>query len=262
MSRKQSLIVGVGVNSVHLYTDNNGSRIVNVGTPINDNDATNKLYVDTRMSTANIIAGSGLDRVNNTLNVSNSLPFVTELGTINSSTWAANTIAVNYGGTGRTSFNSNKLVLGNGSNQLLTTDNLYYDANSFKINTNTSITSSLDSIGIGSGGALTVLGGTAISGDVFIGNNLYTSGAITVGNLVVNGSSTWPSINTTNLNCSNLTSSNFITTNITTSSLNSPNAILTNITCTNINNNYIPNTNKNCQKSQRMFLTGSYIYNN
>ena len=239
MSRKQSLIVGVGVNSVHLYTDNNGSRIVNVGTPINDNDATNKLYVDTRMSTANIIAGSGLDRVNNTLNVSNSLPFVTELGTINSSTWAANTIAVNYGGTGRTSFNSNKLVLGNGSNQLLTTDNLYYDANSFKINTNTSITSSLDSIGIGSGGALTVLGGTAISGDVFIGKNLYTSGAITVGNLVVNGSSTWPSINTTNLNCSNLTSSNFITTNITTSSLNSPNAILTNITCTNINNNYI-----------------------
>lgn len=55
---------------------------------------------------------------------------VTQIGTITTGTWNASVIQTAYGGTGRTSFTSGQLLIGNGTGSLQTTTDVYVDGTS------------------------------------------------------------------------------------------------------------------------------------
>jgi len=239
-----------GVN-VHNYIRTvHQARIENVGLPTNDSDAATKKYVDDNITSSEIYAGSGLNKVGTTFSVNSNLSHVTGLGNINSGTWSANAITVPYGGTGKTSFTANKIVMGDGANPLVSISEFSFESNRLQSTVPLYITNTTTSIGVGSGGSLTVLGGASISGKVWLGNelnvanNVNISGDVTLGNLKILGTSNFGSVSAndgaytnttvTNLVNTNITSSSIITSNIKTTNFTASNCISTNITNTNI----------------------------
>ena len=117
MSRKQSKNIPQHVDSLHVYkyVDNNNARIRNVANPLYYSDVATKEYVDNNIVVSSLTNGNGILISNGSINVSSSLLHVNQIGTINTGTWSANTINVLYGGTGKNSINSNKLIVGNGT---------------------------------------------------------------------------------------------------------------------------------------------------
>ncbi len=72
--------------------------------------------------------GAGLSGASGyAITVDANLPMVVGLGEITSGSWAATTIDVPYGGTGQTSFNTNGIVVGNGSNALSASNLFTFD---------------------------------------------------------------------------------------------------------------------------------------
>jgi uncharacterized protein YjbI with pentapeptide repeats len=252
MSRHKSskLTYDFGGVNVFEYIRTNNARIENVGRPSKDNDAATKKYVDDNITSSEIYTGSGLNKVGTTFSVNSNLSHVTGLGNINTGTWSANAITVPYGGTGKTSFTANKIVMGDGANPLVSISELSFESNRLQSSAPLYITNNATSTGIGSGGSLTVLGGASISGKVWMGNelnvanNVNISGDVTLGNLKILGTSNFGSVSAndgsytnstiTNLLNTNITSSNIITSNIKTTNLTTSNCISTNITNTNI----------------------------
>ena len=238
-----------GVN-VFKFIHTNNARIENVGTPSKDDDAATKKYVDDNITSSEIYTGSGLNKVGTTFSVNSNLSHVTGLGNINSGTWSANAITVPYGGTGKTSFSANKLVMGDGANPLVSISEVSFESNRLQSTAPLYITNTTASTGIGSGGSLTVLGGASISGKVWLGgdvnisNNVNIGGDVTLGSLKILGTSNFGSVSATdgvytnstitNLQNTNITSSSVVTSNVKTTNLTTSNCISTNITNTNI----------------------------
>lgn len=246
MSHSKSQTKAFGGIEVQEFININNAKISNVGIPTNANDAATKQYVDNNIQTSGIYPGVGLYRSGNTFNVSTDLSHVTNFGTIQTGTWGANVIGVIYGGTGRSSFTSNKLVLGNGASNLSSADSLSIDpSGNFNIGTtaNVFISSTQPSTGLGTGGALTVLGGASFSRSVQFGEDLIVGGSInissdmTVGNIVIRGSSTFNAVNAansqfTNATIANVSTTNALTTNITTSNIRGTTSTFTNNSAT------------------------------
>lgn len=205
-------------------------RIENVLPPELPNDAATKQYVDDHISSSNIDVGIGLEKIGSTFNVKSTLTHVNQIGNINTGTWSADTINIPYGGTGKSSFTNNKLIIGNGTSPLISVNQLTFSNNLFTMDTTVRILNTTSSVGIGTGGSLTVLGGASISGKVFIGQDLNVSGNITVGNITINGSSSFNGVVATNSNSQNGTISNLWTSNITSSNLTTTNLNSINLT--------------------------------
>jgi trimeric autotransporter adhesin len=249
MAQSQNINYYLGSVKVKHFIDSNNARLSNVGTPIANNDAATKEYVDNNITSSGIQAGTGINISNNIINVSNNLSHVTAIGNINTGSWSANTINVPYGGTGKSSFTPNKLVMGDGTNPLVSLSELSLESNCFKVTCPIKILDSTNAIGLGSGGSFTTLGGASISGKVFIGNdvvisnNTYIQGDITVGNITINGSSNFATISALNTTYTNSTVTNLITTNITSSNIGNINLKTSNITTNNLISTSITNTN-------------------
>jgi len=118
------------------------------------------------------------------------------------------------------------------------------------------INSSVNSIGLGSGGSLNVNGGVSIAKQLFVGGvahfvntsnstSISTGSVIIYGGLGVNGTINTNLIDSSNIFTTNFTTSNIISTNITTSNIISTNITTSNIISTNIttSNMFINNVN-------------------
>lgn len=248
MSSKQSRYVTQHFDSIHIYkrADNNNARLTNVGHPSHPNDAATKNYVDSNINSAGLISGTGIviSTNGNVVSVSNSLTHLTEIGNVNIGTWSANTINVPYGGTGQSSLLPNKLLAGNGTNPVLSINELSIDSGVFTANAIVNVLNTTNSIGIGSGGSFTTLGGASISKDLFVGGNLQVVGDITVGNIVILGTSSFVSLSSINVTTNNLTTQTITSgqlscTRITTGSLVSTNSTLSTLVNTNFINSNI-----------------------
>ena len=133
--------------------------------------------------------------------------------------------------------------MGDGLGPLVSVDKLTF-SNIFTVDAPLRVSDTTSSSGIGSGGSLTILGGGAISGKLFVGQDLNVSGNITVGNITINGSSSFNSVNSQNMTTGNLISTNITTNNLSTLTLNGSsmvfnfatisNCVLSNINTTNI----------------------------
>jgi hypothetical protein len=244
-----TLLYKFGSIKVKNTIDSDNARMINVGDPINTNDAANKKYVDDRISFSEMYAGTGLTKTDTTFSVNNSLTHVTAIGNINTGTWSANTINVPYGGTGKSSFTANKLVMGDGTNPLISISQVSFESNKLKSTAPIEILNTTNSSGVGSGGSFTTLGGASVSGKLWLGddlsvkNNVYIQGDITVGNLTLNGTANFGSVSANNSTYTNCTITNIISTNITTSSIITTQAQTTNITNSNLISTNITNTN-------------------
>lgn len=146
-----------------------------------------------------IIAGTGLIKNGNELSVGSIQTQITQLGTITTGTWNASVIGVQYGGTGSTSFATNNLLIGNGTNPIEVSTGASYSLNTLtlpKITSNDitpSISNTTGSIlvsgGIGienttdatsvtNGGTITTAGGVAIAKKLFVGGESTFNGVI------------------------------------------------------------------------------------
>jgi|FrelakmetLWP11LW_1041352.scaffolds.fasta_scaffold00220_10 hypothetical protein len=251
-NQSQHIAYTFGGIKVKHFMDNNSARISNVGYPTKNSDAATKKYVDDTVTAgvapSQIEAGTGLTKVGTTLNINSSLTHVTALGNVNTGTWSANTISVPYGGTGKTTFTPNCFVVGNGTNPLITLSEITFDSNIFNVSSPIYISNTNTSTGIGSGGSLTVLGGASISGKIWtsninVSNDIFIQGNLTVGNITINGSSSFNSISSNNASYTNVTATNSYITNITASSLVLTNVQTTNVTSTNIIATNLTNNN-------------------
>ena len=251
MSQSKNLIREIGGLEVNYYINNNNARISNLGAPINPSDAATKQYVDNNITSSGLNPGIGISiTTGNTISVLSSLTHVTAVGNINTGTWSANTISINYGGTGRSSFTPNKFVVGNGTSPLLTIDSVSFDSNTLKSTSPVVFADTSNSIGVGSGGSLTILGGTSISKSLFVGqntsinNNLLVLGDTTVGNITITGTSSFTQVASTNSSFTNVTSNNINVSNLTVASsvittnssanLYATNATVSNMVVTNV----------------------------
>lgn len=252
MSRNKSsrMVYDFGGVNVHNYIRTvHEARIENVGLPTKDNDAATKKYVDENITSSEIYAGSGLNKVGTTFSVNSNLSHVTGLGNINSGTWSANSINVPYGGTGRTSFTANKIVMGDGANPLISISQISFESNKLQSTAPININNTISSTGIGSGGSLTVLGGAAITGKLWLGNelnvasNVNIGGDVTLGSLKILGTSNFGSVSADDGSYTNSTINNLQNTNITSSSILTSNFKTTNLTTTNLISSNITNTN-------------------
>ncbi len=229
--------------------DNNNSRMINVGYPLVSSDAATKKYVDDNISFSEMFAGTGLTKTGTTFSVNSSLTHVTAIGNINNGTWSANTINVPYGGTGKTSFTANKLIMGDGANPLVSISQVSFESNKLNSTAPIEISNTTASSGVGTGGSFTTLGGAAISGKLWLGDdlsvkkNVYVQGDITVGSLTLNGTANFGSVSANDSTYTNCTITNLITTNITTASIMTTQAQTTNITNSNLISTNITNTN-------------------
>ena len=111
-----------------------GSRLINLSDPVEDNDAANKSYVDAIVRGSNQYAGVGLSLINYTFDVLPNQPQIIQVGNINQGSWQANSVQVPYGGTGQTTFTANKLLIGNGTSPISSTNHLIYDGSIFTAN--------------------------------------------------------------------------------------------------------------------------------
>ena len=215
---------------------NLGARITNLGYPIDDNDATNKYYVDSKLSAADISAGIGLSLNTSNNIIINVLPSqtqITEIGNINIGSWQSDTILVPYGGTGNSIFTPNKLLLGNGTSAISTANNLDYNSNLFTISVPLLITNTNNALG-NSNASLSILGGVNITKNLIVGSDVMISGNISVNNISITGdivlntlsaqNSIYTNISSNNIICNNfkminMTGSNILSNNITTNNL-------------------------------------------
>lgn len=196
------------------HQDLNNSRISGLGTPLLPDDAVTKSYVDNSIIGNNLSSGIGINvnTVANTININPVQTSITTLGTIQNGTWNGNTIQITYGGTGVTNFSSNKLIYYNGSNQLVSSQDLTIDSTKFSTNVPINILNSSDTImSLSTVGSLIILGGVNIAKQLYIGGNAKILGNMTVGNITING----------NVSLSTITAINANFTSISTSSLNS-----------------------------------------
>jgi len=215
---------------------NLGARITNLGYPIDDNDATNKYYVDSKLRAADISAGIGLSLNTSNNIIINVLPSqtqITEIGNINIGSWQSDTILVPYGGTGNSIFTPNKLLLGNGTSAISTANNLDYNSNLFTISVPLLITNTNNALG-NSNASLSILGGVNITKNLIVGSDVMISGNISVNNISITGdivlntlsaqNSIYTNISSNNIICNNfkminMTGSNILSNNITTNNL-------------------------------------------
>jgi hypothetical protein len=239
----------LGAIKVKNFIDNNNARIVNVGDPLSSSDVATKNYVDSNLTSSEIFAGTGLTKTGTTFSVNSSLTHVTAIGNINIGTWSANTINVPYGGTGKSSFTANKLLMGDGVNPIISISQVSFESNRLITTAPLVVSNTVASTGIGSGGSLTVLGGASISGKLWLGNdlsvsnNLVVSGDMTVGNLKINGTSSFGAVSANDSSYTNATIDNLVSTNITSANLNLTNIRSTNLTTSNAIVTSITNTN-------------------
>ena len=141
------------------------------------------------------------DNNTNTLSATNLIGSGSGLSTLNSSNITSGTLNVSFGGTGLTSISTNKLLVGNGTNQILQPSNLHWDNNNNRLGIGTTVpTTTLDISGnlsvtgniSGSGNGLTNLNSSNInSGTLNInfggtGVSSFTSNQILIGNGVNN----------------------------------------------------------------------------
>ena len=234
MAQSQNIDYYLGSIKVKYEIDNNKARIINIGTPVLDTDAATKKYVDDNIYSAELYAGTGLTRTGNTFNVNNSLTNVTALGNIGIGSWSANTINVNYGGTGKTSFAPNQLIIGDGSNAMKSIPDLVYNTGLFNINSSLMISNTNSSTGLSTNGSFSTFGDSSFYGQVFINGNVSINNnafinTATIANLHINNGINIPSIISSNGSFSNVSTANIVTTNITSTSL-----ICNNITTSNI----------------------------
>lgn len=245
----ESLLFKFGAVKVKDSIDNNNARMVNVGYPVQSSDAATKQYVDDNISFSEMFAGTGLTKTGSTFSVNSSLTHVTAIGNINTGTWSANTINIPYGGTGKTSFTANKLIMGDGTNPLVSVSQVSFETNQLKSTAPIQITNTTDSSGVGTGGSFTTLGGGSISGKLWLGDdlsvkkNVYIQGDITVGSLTLNGTANFGSVSANDSTYTNCTITNLLSTNITTSSVITTQLHTTNITNSNLTSTNITNTN-------------------
>ena len=257
------------------FVDSNNQRLQNVGEPVEPSDGTNKHYVDNRLGGISVSAGIGLINNNNTFEVNSNLSHVTQLGNIKSATWSADTIDVNYGGTGAFSFNPNKLIVGNGTNPLQSYTQATFDNNLVTFDTPIKILNTTNSITHTSGGAITVFGGMGIVKDLKIGGQISAYDG-TIQNLCVPGNFQISSIqsfssNFTNLSVSNLQSNNNTLNNLSITNISGSSSIFISSTISNsyinigtINNLTITsNLNSNSISTSNLFFSnasGKNIY--
>jgi hypothetical protein len=241
MSLSKNLIREIGGLEVTYFINNNNSRISNLGTPVNPTDAATKQYVDSNITSSGFNAGTGIIiTTGNLISISNSLTHVTALGNINTGTWSANTIAINYGGTGKSSFAPNKIIIGNGTNPLISVDSVSFESNSFVSKSHVLCSNTTDSIGVGSGGSLTVVGGTSISKSLSVGqnttvqNDLVVLGNTTVANITITGISSFSQVSSTYSTFTNVTTNNCKIINNNTINLTAASAIITNNSVSNL----------------------------
>jgi hypothetical protein len=252
MAQSQNISYHLGSIKIKHFIDADNNRLSNVAYPINQTDAVNKQYVDD-IALGNIEsafeAGTGINKIGNVISVNNNLTHVTAIGNINIGSWNADIINVPYGGTGKNNFSSNKLIMGNGTSPLISISELSFESNTFQIACPISILNTSNSIGIGSGGSFTTLGGGSISGNLFIGKSLIVSenitlaGDLTVGNIIINGSTNFGTITSTDSNFTSSTITNLLTTNITSSNIFTTQLKTTNLTSNNIVSSSITNSN-------------------
>jgi len=123
---------------------------------------------NTLLQTNNLI----WDNTTNTLTATNYIGSGSGLSTLNSSNITSGILNVSFGGTGLTSISTNKLLVGNGTNQILQPSNLHWDNNNNRLGIGTTVpTTTLDISGnlsvtgniSGSGNGLTNLNSSNIS---------------------------------------------------------------------------------------------------
>jgi len=133
MSQSKNTTHVFGAIDVLNYTDLNNTRMTGLASPILDNDAANKEYVDNKVVASNLTGGVGItvDTSNNTINSNPNATHIVGLGNIQTGTWTANTIQIPYGGTGQSVFTVNKLIYYNSANKLSSIPEFSYDSNTF-----------------------------------------------------------------------------------------------------------------------------------
>ena len=257
MSQSKNINKIFGGIEIMNFVDSNNQRILNVATPVDDSDGVNKSYVDSVVGVAALIPGDGLTQIGNTISVNNHLPNLTEVGNLSNGTWSADTISVNYGGTGTTSLNANKLVVGNGTNPLQTLSSVTLDNDIFNVTTFMKISNTSNATNSTSGGCLTIGGGASIAKDLIIGGNINAYNA-TIQNLYIPGTTNFNNIQSLSSSFTNLSSANFMATNSTLSNLT-----LSNITSTsgNFYNQTVSNAYINNATIGQFITTHSTISN-
>ena len=226
MAQSRKVTKTFGGLDVLNFIDSNNHRLLHVALPSEDTDGVNKLYVDTIASGATSIAGYGLTKTGNVLSVNNNLPNLTGVGNINDGTWSADTITVNYGGTGNSSFLANKLIMGNGTNPIQSVSGLSIENDTFNSSIGVNLSNTTNATNATSGGSLTVRGGASIEKNLIIGGNLTAQNA-TIQNLAIPGTTTFNNIQSLSSSFTNLSVSNLLTTNCTLNNL-----ILSSLTAT------------------------------
>jgi trimeric autotransporter adhesin len=266
MSKSRFLSEVLGGLTILDFLDVNNARLTEVADPINPSDAATKNYVDTTISHSNLLPGTGLDLVNNYFNVLPSQTQITQIGNINSGFWEASTILVPYGGTGTTNFTPNKLLLGNGSNTILTTSKLTYDDIFFTVDTPIIITNTTLATS-NTNGALYIAGGANIKKNLLVYQDATISGNMSVSNLNISGSLSLSSVvsnssNFTNTTINNLLSNNIVSSNFTTTNLQTTNVFSTYSTLGNLYVNslsILSTTNMTSISTANAFIKNSVI---
>ena len=237
MSQSKNTTHVFGAIDVLNYTDLNNTRMTGLASPILDNDAANKEYVDNKVVASNLTGGVGItvDTSNNTINSNPNATHIVGLGNIQTGTWTANTIQIPYGGTGQSVFTVNKLIYYNSANKLSSIPEFSYDSNTFNSTLPFVMSNTTDTVN-----SLSSLGSLIVNGGVNIGKSLYVNGSaifnadITVGNITINGGITLNAVSANNAVYQSITTNNLLTTYLTSDSTNSLNLQSTNNTFTNI----------------------------
>ena len=166
-------------------------------------DATGLVY-----SGATTTAGTGLTYTGNAFNVNASQTQITALGTITTGTWSADTIAVNKGGTGLTSYTLGDVLYASGTGTLAGTSTANLKSTlALNLVENTALSTWAGSTNI------TTLG--TIGTGVWNAGAVTSSGLGTFANLLVTGSSTLQNFTALNSTTTNATTTNFAITGIT-----------------------------------------------
>ena len=231
------------------FVDSNNQRLLHVATPVDSTDGVNKAYVDSMINDGSLSFENGLTLNNNIVTLNNNLPNVIGIGTIVNGSWAADTISVNYGGTGTTQFATHKLIMGNGTNPLQTVNGISLTNNIFDASIPILFSNTSNATNSTSGGCLTINGGTSIAKNVIIGGDITAYNA-TIQNLAIPGitifsniqsfASSFNNLSVSNLLCTNSTLNNIVLSSLTTTSGNLFNSTLSN---TLINNGTSNNLN-------------------
>jgi hypothetical protein len=229
-----------GSVTVYGATNLNNNRLSGVSEPVNASDVATKNYVDSSIVSSDLQGGVGITiDPSNFININESQTTIKYLGTIQSGIWNGSSIPIAYGGTGQTTFSTNKLIYSNGSNSLVSTNELTFDSTNLQSSVPIFITNTNDTSN-NTDGALVVLGGITVAKRLFVNGNAQFLNDVTVGNIKVNGSLTLNTINannaiftnvsTSSLNASVINLISFLVTPLTSTS----NLIVTNTSCANL----------------------------